>query len=219
VALAALVVAVAAGWYAKRAADAANESLALARQEVAMGREEHDAFLRELRARARFAGTVKFPQAKDVAGSIVTFVTEGTGGVARIEVGLKNTGERAASFTVLNLIAPAWAGPSLQWCGPRGEHLGEPSRSAPTDEELTDPTGGTTGAVYLSLELQRVARRPDYVRFARLNFDVPVGGERWIPVRFTAQADELPDDIEELSAHRTLRILHVSHPDAPVHRG
>jgi prefoldin subunit 5 len=59
------VVAVAAGWYAKRAADAANESLDLARQEVAMGREEHDEFLRELRARARFAGTVKFSQAKD----------------------------------------------------------------------------------------------------------------------------------------------------------
>jgi hypothetical protein len=39
-----------------------------------------------------------------------------------------------------------------------------------------------------------------------------------MPVRFTAQADELPDDIDELSVVRTLRILHVSHPDAPAHR-
>jgi hypothetical protein len=151
VALAALVVAVAAGWYAKRAADAGNESLDLARQEVAMGREEHDEFLRELRARARFAGTVKFPQAKDGPGSVVTYVTEGTSGTALIEVGLKNTGDRPASFTVLNLIAPAWARPSLQWCGPLGQDLGEPSRSAPTPEKLTDPTGATTDAVYLSL--------------------------------------------------------------------
>lgn len=189
-------------------------ALLIAAVALVMSAREHREFLATLRARARFVGTVKFPHANDVAGSIVTFVSEGNGGTARIEVGLKNTGERAATFTVLNLIAPAWAGSSLQWCGPRGEALRDASPPAPTGEKLTDPAGNTTAAIYLSLDLPRVARRPHYVRFARLNFDVPVGGERWIPVRFTAQADELPDDVDELSVRRTLRILHASHPDA-----
>jgi hypothetical protein len=115
---------------------------------------------------------------------------------------------------VLNLIAPEWARSSLTWSGPLGEDLAERSTPATTDERLTDPTGATTLAVFLALELPRVARRPHYVKFARLQFDVPLGGERWIPVRFTAQADELPDDVDELSVRRTLRILHASHPEA-----
>lgn len=176
---------------------------------------EHREFLATLRARANFVGTVKFPQADDDGeGPIATYITTGTGGQVIIEVGLKNNGQRAATVTVFNLVVPAWAKSRLRWTGARGEELGEPSRVAPTDELLIDPTGATTESVYLALELPRVARRPHYVKFAALQFDVPVGGQRWIPIRFTAQADELPDDVEELSLRRTLRILHASHPDA-----
>jgi hypothetical protein len=189
-------------------------ALGIAAWALGMSFSEHREFLARLRARADFTGTVKFPPADDTDGDIVTLVTEGNGGTIRIEVGLKNQGNRAAGLTVLNLIAPAWTRNSLSWSGPQGQALDVRSPPAPTDEQLTDPTGASTDAVYLALELPRVARRPHYVKFARLNFDVAVGGERWLPVRFTAQADELPDDVDELSVRRTLRILHASHPEA-----
>ena len=189
-------------------------ALLIAAWALRMGHTEHREFLARLRARADFVGTVKFPQAADTGDEVVTLVTEGNSGNIRIEVGLKNEGDRAAGFTVLNLVVPAWARHSVRWSGPLGEELGTRSPPAETDEQLTDPAGETTGAVYLALELPRVARRPHYVKFAWLQFDVQPGGERWVPVRFTAQADELPDDIDEISVRRTLRILHAGHPDA-----
>lgn len=189
-------------------------ALTIAAWALGMSFSEHREFLARLRARADFVGTVRFPQAADTDGEIVTLITEGNGGTIRIEVGLKNQGDRAAGLTVLNLIVPAWAREFLTWSGPLGQDLAERSTPAPTDERLSDPTGVSMDAVYLALELPRVARRPHYVKFARLQFDVAIGGERWVPVRFTVQADELPDDVDELSVRRTLRILQASHPEA-----
>jgi hypothetical protein len=70
-------------------------ALGIAAWALGMSFSEHREFLARLRARADFTGTVKFPPADDTDGEIVTFVTEGNGGTIRIEVGLKNEGDRA----------------------------------------------------------------------------------------------------------------------------
>src|SRR4051794_38432653 len=53
VAAAALVVALASALWARKSAKAADESVALTRQEVEMARDQYDVFMREVRARAR----------------------------------------------------------------------------------------------------------------------------------------------------------------------
>ncbi len=90
-----------------------------------MGREEHAAFLRELRARARFTITAR-PLEADPDGVLRT---DATRVFVRAEIGLANVGDKAAGPTTLNVLLPA--GLDARWCGPGGEELGpawEPRR-------------------------------------------------------------------------------------------
>jgi len=50
--------------------------------------------------------------------------------------------------------------------------------------------------------------RPHYVKFVRFSIDVPREGEVTIPFRVTVQADELPDEIGEVSEEIMVRVIH-----------
>lgn len=73
---------------------------------------------------------------------------------------------------------------------------------------LTDAGGREHKAQFLSVELPRVSRRTHYVKFLMFSIDVPHRGEMSVPMRATAQADELPDDIDEVSVPMMLRAVH-----------
>jgi hypothetical protein len=126
--------------YAKRAAAAAHESVGLARGEARMARDEHEEFLRELRARANFTLQLRLTPEPDDDGVIRN---DGTVIRVRIEILLKNDGEKVAGETVLNVIAPRGFG--LRWCGPRGEDIPGMEAPAETPELLTDADGPDAG--------------------------------------------------------------------------
>jgi hypothetical protein len=71
---------------------------------------------------------------------------------------------------------------------------------------LTDAAGQTWAAQYLSLTLQNVMRRSPYLAFATMSVEVPREGERSVPIRVTAEADELPDDEPEASETVMVRV-------------
>jgi hypothetical protein len=195
------VVAIAALVYAKRSADAAAATLALARDETKMARAEHEEFLRTLRARARFKLRFRFTPEADEDGVIRT---GGTVIRMRIEILLKNEGERTAGETVVNVVASRGMG--LRWSDPRGSELPDATAAAETPEQLTDAEGKVRPAEYLAVTLPKVTLRSWYAKFATLYFDVPAEGEMSVPLRVTAQADELPDDIDEEVEHIMLRV-------------
>jgi hypothetical protein len=200
--LAGVALALVAALYAKRSADATDEAVSLARDEVEMTREEHNEFLRQLQARARFRLVPRpiYPQPdKDgVLRSDATTVT------MRVEIGLKNHGDRAARETVINVLAPRHL-ESLRWSGPNGEKLAE-ANPAPSGETLTDADGHVHDAQYLALILPSVTRRSVYVRYFVFDVELPRDGITSVPVRVTAEADELPDDELEPTEHLMLRV-------------
>jgi hypothetical protein len=202
--LAGVVLAVVAAAYAKRSADSADHALSLARDEVGMARTEHPQFLRELRARARFRLSVKMiptPGGDGVIREPATIVR------LRLEVGLKNEGDRAAGETVLNVIAPRGLVGDFRWSGPQGEL--KPGASGPADapETMTDADGKDWPAHYLALTIPRVTRRSPVAAFATMTVEVPRQGDvRSVPLRVTADADELPEGEPEASEKLMVRV-------------
>jgi len=202
VALVALVVAVAAALYARRSVKTADETLALARQEVGMAREQHEQFRRELRARARFKLSASVPG----AGPDGVYRVDASACLLQVLVGLTNVGDRAAGPTTINLLAPRSLGENFRWSGPGGHEIpnADPARY-PTTETFDHPEFGVE-AVYLMRELPRVTRKTPVVGWVRISAQVPMDGETVIPMRLKAAADELPDDEDEAVLDFVVRV-------------
>jgi hypothetical protein len=201
VAVASVIVALRAARDSKRSADATDRAVALAHDEVEMARKEHDEFLRGLRARARFRLSLRSrPEPEDGVISVDASTVQ-----VRVEIGLKNEGDRAAGETVLNVVAPRHV-LDFRWCGPQGEAVPDAGPPAETPEELSDAQGRAWPGQYLSKILPRVTRRSHYATFVSLGIVVPRTGERSVPVKVTAQADELPDDVDEAVEHLMIRV-------------
>jgi hypothetical protein len=208
--LAGVLLALVAAWYAKRSADSADKALALARDEVGMARTEHQEFLRQLQARARFRLTPRpvYPPPDDEG---VLRTDAGTVTV-RVEIGLKNDGERAARETVINAVIPRYVN-DFRWSGPSGEMLRDAGPPSPTTEALTDAEGNGHVGQYLALILPSVTRRSHYVRYFQFSIEVlHTGRTVSVPLRVTAEADELPDDEPEASEQLMVRV--IQHPPA-----
>lgn len=201
VALIGVIVAVVAAVHARRAAAAADESVSLAKDELTMARREHEVFLKELTARARFDLTLKSPQADDDG----VIRTEGSGMWPRLEIGIANLGNKAAGPTTLNVLLPRHL-EYARWCGPMGEDIPDVAPPADTAEVLPDGQGGEVPAMYLTEVLPRVGRRDHPVRWVRFSVHVPDSGQMTIPLRVRASADELSDDESEPLVDVLLRI-------------
>jgi hypothetical protein len=197
-----VILAIVAALYAKRSADSTDKAVALARDEVNMAKTEHAEFLRQLQARARFELTVR-PTPEPENGVIRVDATEVQ---LRLRILLRNVGDRAASESVINVVAPVGLVGELRWCGPGGEQKRDASPPADTPETLTDAEGQTWPARYLSMTFPKVTRRSVYLTFATMSVQVPREGERSVPIRVTAEADELPDDEPEASERLMIRV-------------
>ena len=55
--------------------------------------------------------------------------------------------------------------------------------------------------------MPRVAKRPYYVRYFAFLVAVPTAGEVTVPVRLKAQADEMPDDVDETVETLKVRVV------------
>lgn len=56
------------------------------------------------------------------------------------------------------------------------------------------------------MTLPRVTRRSNYARFFVLNVEVPRTGVTSVPLRLTADADEVPDDAPEETEYLMIRV-------------
>jgi hypothetical protein len=168
---------------------------------------EHKEFMNRLRARARFELSIAVPGGKEVEPGQWLLVTDGSVVYVRVQLGFKNIGERAAGPSLLNVVVPSGLS-DFKWCGPGGEDVDTRSHVAQTPERLTDGSRDGVPGQYLSMEVARVARRPHHLKFIR--FAVRLEGlnaEVVVPVKFTLQADELPDDVQEEFVTATIRVL------------
>jgi hypothetical protein len=200
--LAALLFAGVAGWYAKRSADATNQALTLARDEVDMARTEHNEFLRQLQARARLVVELSAKGANDDG----VLRMGGTAGTVIVRVGLSNDGERAAGATVINVLVPRRT-ESFAWCGPNGEPLPDLPSPEPIPETLTGPDGREVEAAYIAAELPRVGLKAHLVRFVKFYVTLPQDrSDVVVPIYARASADELPDDVDEVTHRLDVRI-------------
>jgi hypothetical protein len=73
------------------------------------------------------------------------------------------------------------------------------------------PDGSEVEASYLTKTVDRVGTKPGHVLNLMCFADVPQTGRREIPFRVKAQADEIPNDIDEYVIDR---IIGIEHRDA-----
>ena len=163
---------------------------------------EHREFMRQLRARADFEITLRFLSfADNVLRSDAVQVD------VRLEIGLKNTGQKAASETTINVLAPTFAA-DLRRTGPLGSPVGEWREPVNTSELLGTSDGSALPAHWLTMLLPRMGRKGGSVCFATFTIDVPEpnAGPRLVPMRVRVSAEELPDEVEDRVAEIELRV-------------
>jgi hypothetical protein len=179
-----LVVALAAAREARRASDAAAESLDMARN-------EHDVFLAQLQG-AAFSLTLRAPDG-DEHGVVETGMSSPDVDVA---IGVKNTGSKAARECVITLMVPEHVGGPRWTVPPPGipEVIEETTeRLAPIGGEAKGPRGK-----WISRHHPYIGRRSEYEFRGYFHVDhLPEGGRLEIPVRAKAESDDMPDDMPE----------------------
>jgi hypothetical protein len=157
---------------------------------------------RAKRARAKLDVTLRVLDGVDVDGVRKTRTSTK---VVHVEVGISNTGNREAGRTVVNVLAPASL-PRLRWSGRRGEQRKDLDPPAPIpSESLTDADGREHPAQYLYRELSGVRLRPGTV--CHFSFTMKAGWDS-VPLLVKVQADELPEDVPEVTAHLMVRAVY-----------
>lgn len=131
---------------------------------------------------------------------------DATMATVRLEILLKNDGDRAAGETVLTVIGPVGLVGDFRWSEPRGELKSNATPPADTPETVTDAEGREWPGPYLSVTIPLVTRRTPAAAYVILTVEVPRDGVRSVPIRVTADADELPDDEPEASERLMVRV-------------
>ena len=157
---------------------------------------EHREFMKQLGARARFDLAVLLEQGFE-RGEVS--VESGHPEIT-FRVTLDNVGEKAAGETILNVFAPATN--ELVWSTRSGMQLSSPDDAAATPEKLRLPDGTEVEARMIAKAIPRVARRAGHMTW----FTVVVRQPADLHVRVVAQCDDLPDDQENVTADRLLRV-------------
>jgi hypothetical protein len=156
---------------------------------------EHRRLRAELVKRADFEITVR------PVGSAYTEIRPDSAALAtaaetvhlRFEIGLRNVGQRAATHTVLNVLA-AQRYSGLTWTLPNGGAVDSRPVLAHTSETLEEDG---QESVCISDEIERVALRTPRLRHVAFTALVPREGTLPVRLRVKAQSDDLPDDVEE----------------------
>lgn len=192
----------------RRSANAAAESLMMAR-------EEHAEFMRDLRAHAEFELSVSLDNGRD---GVIETDQDRT--ALYWTAGFNNTkGEKPAAAAGINFLVPQDLY-NLSW---RSQETGRVwgAEHAMTAPELLPAADGTSYPTrYLEDRVAPVDRTTHYVSFAQAEVEVPraPGDERIVPVKFKVWSDDLePNENGERSRwvrHETIirRTKPVAHP-------
>lgn len=162
---------------------------------------------RQHQARARFDVKIRTVDADEEGIRWTDADTQ----ITRIAIGVKNTGEKAAGETLVNVVVPRSLD-YVRWSGPSGEEIPDGKQTADTAELLPDATGNPAiPSKYLASTWPRVGLRPHYEKYVTFPVELPArkSGLRQatVPVRVRVQADELPDDLDEYALDYTVRVV------------
>jgi hypothetical protein len=166
-------------------------------------------FIQRSKARARFVVKLRAPRAEPDG----VLRTPGTAYAARVEIGIKNDGEKGAGETLINAVMPRHVD-RVRWCGPNGEELDLSDMVSETDEVLHSSDGQEFEGQYLARKVDGIGRRPHHVVFFQFYVNVPDDGMVLVPIRVRVQAEELPEDIEEYVVDYEVRVER-QHPGIP----
>jgi hypothetical protein len=180
-------------------------ALVVALAALGMAWREHREFLRRLKARAKLELTLRVVQPADATAEGLIEI-DGNAGTFVVEIGLKNTGDKAAGPAIINLLAPEYV--ELRWSGPRGEDLGQEAKQRLYAAETFEVAGraAPVPARYLWKETPRISLRGARVAYASFYVSLGSSEEFRAPLRATASCDELPDNVDEVSASLPVRI-------------
>jgi hypothetical protein len=156
---------------------------------------EHRRLTEELKKRADFEITIRpvsLPDPARIGADSAALTEDVIDTNVRFEIGVKNTGTRAAAHVTLNFLAEDRMG-GLRWCGPTGEQVTSPGVAPATSEPLGDGTV-TSGVRSVSHEFARIALRTPRIKWATVPVALPATGTIDLHVRAKAQSDDLPDD-------------------------
>lgn len=170
---------------------------------------EHKRLTAELAKRADFALTIR-PMGnlyESVGSDSAELTTPASSVLLLLEIGITNTGDRAATHTALNVLAPQRYR-NLTWSLPNGAPIDRLATAAATSEQLENEE-----CWWISDEIERVALRTPRLRHATVDVEVPQEGEVTVQVRVKAQSDDLPDDVEERVKDFTVRVSRRSSDD------
>jgi hypothetical protein len=190
--LAALAIAVAAFVVARDSAKSADESLRITREQFDLAKEEHGAFLRELRARPELHVDIRPHIPEAPSDGIVRANATQQSVVIKIEV--RNAGDRDAGAGRMEIDVPGSIGGTMHWADFAGRRDPDaPSGTARTSEGLyvmtrpLDMIGRDVGAtcfarVYVPVPETGVDQHLIRVRVAAEGAGPAIGGHYWLRV-------------------------------------
>lgn len=187
----------------------AEEGLATAKEGLRIAQKEHAAFMKQLTARADFKlGVEKIvPPWGDLPLELINRAGGTSMRLLMFRLSIQNSGDRAAGPTILNFIM----GPKpdiAYWSSVNGR----PKKDAPQDvirtpDEVLEGTLEGEDPVYLARVIDRVSRKGVLILHVAMVINTDKVEGTSFEVRFTAQADELPDDVEDRS--KQIRVENV----------
>ncbi len=157
-------------------------------------------FLKQINARADFALTI-YVGDRDLPDDGVIQTSDDEIEL-KWQLGIANSGDKAALSALINFLVPTDTSASLAWVTQNGLSIPDPHRQhgpMSTAEELPAADGTRHPAHYLVKEVPRISLRGARVGFATTRIKTPAnpGEERIVPVSFRVESDDLPDDVED----------------------
>ncbi|MDA0168393.1 hypothetical protein OJ998_04780 [Solirubrobacter taibaiensis] len=155
---------------------------------------EHREFMRTTRARARLAFELTLANYETDADGVLVHEAGSIRPVMRLRI--RNDGDRAALETLVNVTLASEGVTLLRWCGPTGQEIESP-RAHPSSEPV-QINGEAVPSSFLPGTVPRITRKGGNIVNFCFTLALPDdGSEICIPIRITAQADEIPDDVDE----------------------
>jgi hypothetical protein len=176
----------------------------VSQKSLGIAQDEHRVFMDRLNARADFDVTLYLVD-RLTQGDVLE-VTNPPGTPVRLkwQLGVENTGDKAADGASVNFLLPA-AASDPKWVTQVGHPVPDTDlKHGPmsTAEELVAADETRHPAQYLIKEMDRVPRKGSRVAFVSAAIPTPEeGGEVRVPVSFRIESDDLPDDVEDRRIH------------------
>jgi len=171
-------------------------------------------FLNQLRAHANFSLTLSLVpgsfQPPPAGSDSLAFSAPREANQALVQVGITNSGSRAASETTINLLVPATVQAAYP-CDGGGNRAVDRGRSPllPTDETLLSEAGAPLPARWVSTTCPRVSTRTPVLVFFFVQVPASSGH---VPIRVKVQCDELAEDVAEVTQEGALTVYDTTEP-------